>query len=141
MKMRAEHKVPLSMQAISILEQLRLISGSGTYVFPAQGKRDRTLSENTINGALRRMGSSGDEVVGHGFRATASTIMNEAGNWHPDTIERALAHRDANKIRAIYNRAEHWNERVQLAQWCSDNLDELRGHPTSLMPVHSSVRA
>lgn len=126
MKKRREHVLPLSRQAIDILMEARALSGSGPFVFPAQGKPGRTLSENTINGALRRLGFTGDEMTAHGFRATASTLLNESGLWHPDAIERALAHADADVIRGIYNRSRHWDERVEMGQWWSDKLDVLR---------------
>lgn len=75
------------------------------------------MSENTINAGLRRLGYTSDEMTAHGFRAMASTLLNESGKWHPDAIERALAHGDSDKIRAAYHRGAHWNERVKMAQW------------------------
>ena len=85
------------------------------------------MSENTITAALRRMGFSADEMTAHGFRAMASTLLNESGKWSPDAIERALAHKDGDQVRAAYHRGAHWNERVAMAQWWSDHLDTLRG--------------
>ena len=85
------------------------------------------MSENTINASLRRMGYGPDDMTAHGFRSTASTLLNESGLWHPDAIERALAHGDSNAIRGTYNRGNYWDERVRMAQWWSDYLDELRG--------------
>jgi integrase len=126
MKKRREHVVPLSQQALSILEELKALSGSGRLVFPALGKPDRPMSENTATAALRRMGFGADEMTAHGFRAMASTLLNESGKWHPDAIERALAHRDSDAVRGIYHRGAHWPERVQMAQWWSDKLDTLR---------------
>ena len=79
----------------------------------------------TINGALRRLGFSGDEMTAHGFRAMASTLLNESGKWHPDAIERALAHGDSDKVRAAYHRGAHSEERVEMAQWWSAYLDAL----------------
>ena len=84
------------------------------------------MSENTINAGLRRLGSATDEMTAHGFRAMASTLLNESGKWNPDAIERALAHGDTNKARAAYHRGEHWDERVAMAQWWSDHLGQLR---------------
>jgi integrase len=84
------------------------------------------MSENTLNAAFRRMGYSKEEVTAHGLRATASTFLNESGLWNPDAIERALAHGDSNVVRGIYHRGKHWEERVRMAQWWSDYLDELR---------------
>ena len=89
------------------------------------------MSENTINAAFRRMGFTKDEVTAHGLRSTASTMLNESGLWHPDAIERALAHGDSNAIRGVYNRGNYWDERVKMAQWWSDNLDKLRKGETS----------
>jgi integrase len=95
------------------------------------------MSENTINGALRRLGYSGSEMTAHGFRSTASSLLNECGKWNPDAIERALAHRETNQVRAAYHRSAYWEERVKMGQWWSDYLDELRDgaevirlHPT-----------
>ena len=90
-KMRVAHRVPLSRQVLAILEELREISGNRRYLFPAQGKRDRPMCENTINLALRRMGFDGTTMTAHGFRAMASTLLNEQGHWNPDAIERLLA--------------------------------------------------
>ena len=95
-------------------------------MFPAFHTRLRPMSENTINAAFRRMGFTKDEMTAHGFRAMASTLLNESGKWNPDAIERALAHGDGDKVRAAYHRGAHWEERVQMAQWWSDHLDQLR---------------
>ena len=84
------------------------------------------MSENTINAALRRLGYASGEMTAHGFRAMASTLLNESGKWNPDAIERALAHGDTDKVRAAYHRGTHWQERVEMAQWWSDYLDQLR---------------
>ncbi len=126
-KMRKAHNVPLSRQASAILTEARShsISGKG-YVFPSIRTTSRPMSENTLNGALRRLGYSSDEMTAHGFRATASTLLNESGKWNPDAIERALAHGDEDKVRGAYHRGAHWQERVEMAQWWSDYLDELR---------------
>lgn len=125
-KTRREHAVPLSRQALDILAQARVFSGHGRYVFPATGKPGRALSENTIVAPLRRMDFGPDEMSAHGFRAMASTLLNESGKWHPDAIERALAHKDTDSVRAAYHRGTHWKERVEMAQWWSDHLDALR---------------
>ena len=87
------------------------------------------MSENTINAALRRLGYTSSEMTAHGFRSTASSLLNESGKWSPDAIERALAHRDSNSVRGIYHRGAHWDERVRMAQWWSDYLDRLRDKP------------
>lgn len=84
------------------------------------------MSENTLNAGLRRLGYTGDEMTSHGFRATASTLLNESGRWHPDAIERALAHGDRDLVRSAYHRGSHWQERIAMAQWWSDYLEHLR---------------
>jgi integrase len=126
MKMRKAHHVPLSRQALAVLSEVRAVTGPSGYVFPSMRTRSRPMSENTINAALRRLGYASDEMTAHGFRAMASTLLNESGNWHPDAIERALAHSDKDKVRAAYHRGQHWKERVEMAQWWSDYLDQLR---------------
>jgi integrase len=125
MKMREPHVVPLSKQALAILEALRPLTSSGRYVFPSLRSRDRPMSDNTINGALRRLGFSKDEMTGHGFRALASTCLNEQG-WAPDVIELQLAHAERNKVRAAYNRASRLAERRKMMQAWADYLDGLR---------------
>ena len=126
MKMRKPHHVPLSKQAVALFREVRAITGPSGYVFPSIRSRTRPMSENTINAGLRRLGYASDEMTAHGFRAMASTLLNESGKWHPDAIERALAHGDSDKVRAAYHRGAHWKERVDMAQWWSDYLDQLR---------------
>lgn len=126
MKMRKAHHVPLSRQAVEIFREIQRITGASGYVFPSIRTRIRPMSENTINAGLRRLGYSSEEMTAHGFRAMASTLLNESGQWHPDAIERALAHGDKDKVRAAYHRGAHWQERVEMAQWWSDYLDQLR---------------
>lgn len=126
MKMRQPHSVPLSRQALAILKDMRSLSGSGRYVFPSIRTRVRPISDNTINAALRRMGYSKEQMTAHGFRTSASSLLNESGKWNPDAIERALAHMVAGSVRRIYNQSAYWGERVAMAQWWSDYLDELR---------------
>ncbi len=126
MKMRKAHHVPLSRQAVELFREVLAASGPTGYVFPSIRTRSRPMSENTINAALRRLGYASDEMTGHGFRAMASTLLNESGKWHSDAIERALAHGDTDKVRAAYHRGTHWAERVLMAQWWSDYLDMLR---------------
>ena len=126
MKMRDPHLVPLSRQAKELLEAARSISSEQRYVFSSLYPGNRPMSENTINAALRRLGYSGNEMTAHGFRAMASTLLNESGKWSYDAIERALAHKDSNAVRGIYHRGTHWQERVEMAQWWSDYLDELK---------------
>ena len=138
-KMRKDHLVPLSRQSIAILEDLRALTGPEGYVFPSIRSRKRPMSDNTINAGLRRLGYSTDEMTAHGFRAMASTLLNESGKWHPDAIERALAHGDSDRIRAAYHRGAHWKERVAMAQWWSDHLDQLR-KGAEVVPIKAGKR-
>lgn len=140
MKMREPHHVPLSKQALDLLREIQTLTGNGTYVFPSVRSASRPMSENTVNGALRRLGYGGDEMTAHGFRSTASSLLNESGKWNPDAIERALAHREANQVRAAYHRSIYWPERVAMAQWWSDHLDLLR-KGADIVPFHSATRA
>ncbi len=125
MKSRVLHIVPLSRQALSVLHDLQPLTGSGKYLFPGLRGRERPMSENTVNAALRRMGYRKDEMTGHGFRSMASTILNEQG-WHRDAIERQLAHGERDAVRAAYNYAEHLQERRKMMQAWADYLDSLR---------------
>ncbi len=125
MKMRAPHFVPLSTQAVEILRELHPLTGDGRYVFPGEANRSRPMSNNTVNAALRRLGYSKREMTGHGFRSMASTLLNEQG-WHPDAIERQLAHQEQNEIRAAYNYAKHLPERRKMMQAWADYLDLLK---------------
>jgi len=138
MKQRRAHVVPLSRQSLALFEQAGALSGGGRYVFPALGNVERTMSENTATAALRRMGFAADEMTAHGFRAMASTMLNESGKWSPDAIERALAHKDGDHVRAAYHRGAHWNERVAMAQWWGDHLDMLRTG-ASIVPIRALV--
>ncbi len=88
-----------------------------------------------MNGALRRLGFTGDEMTAHGFRAMASTLLNESGKFQPDAIERARAHKDRDQVRAAYHRGLHWEEQVAMAQWWSDQLDLLRNGGKPLDPI------
>lgn len=126
MKMRRPHAIPLSEQVLAYLRELRQFSGPEGYVFPAFHTTRRPMSENTMNQAFRRMGYTSDEVTAHGLRTTASTLLNESGKWHPDAIERALAHGDSDAVRGIYNRGHYWDDRVKMMTWWSGYLDRLR---------------
>jgi integrase len=126
MKMRQPHAVPLSRQALAILKTMQGLTGKGKYVFPSVRTRARPISENTVTAALRRMGYTKEQMTAHGFRTSASSLLNESGKWNPDAIERALAHMVSGEIRRIYNQSAYWAERVAMAQWWSDYLDEMR---------------
>ena len=125
MKMGKAHVVPLSRQAVAIIEELKALTGGGRYLFPSIRTASRPISDNTINAALRRLGYTSDEMTGHGFRTTASTLLNERG-WEPDAIERQLAHAPRNKVRAAYNRSELLDKRRHMMQAWADYLDGLK---------------
>lgn len=135
MKMRRPHRVPLSKQAVSVLTSLKEITGGGSLPFPSVRSDSRPISDNTLNAALRRMGYGKEEATAHGFRATASTLLNECGKWHPDAIERQLAHIENNDVRRAYARAEHWEERVNMMQWWADYLDELESKSARVISI------
>ncbi|PQA87121.1 tyrosine-type recombinase/integrase [Hyphococcus luteus] len=126
MKMRRPHKSPLPRQSIEILAELRALNGGSRFVLPGMRSSDRPMSDSAMNAALRRMGFAKDEMTPHGFRATAATLLNETGKWHPDAVERQLAHIDENEIRRAYTRGEYWDERVRMMQWWADYLDKLK---------------
>lgn len=130
MKQRQPHRVSLSVQALAILREAQSFSGGARYVFPKLGSPLKPMCENAINGALRRLGFGSDVMTAHGFRSTASSLLNESGKWSSDAIERALSHADANQVRAAYHRGAHWPERVEMAQWWSDHLEILRDGAT-----------
>ncbi|UXC91491.1 tyrosine-type recombinase/integrase [Sphingobium sp. RSMS] len=125
-KMRRAHTIPLSRQVLAILATIEHDAEYSRFLFPSLRSVDRPMSENTINAALRRMGYAQDEMTGHGFRAMAATLLNEMGLWHPDAIERQLAHCDNNAVRRAYTRGEYWEERVRMMQHWSDHIDFLR---------------
>jgi integrase len=125
MKMRSPHIVPLARQAVEVINELKPLTGNGALLFPGEFKKDRPMSENTVNAALRRLGYTRDEMTGHGFRSMASTILNEQG-WNRDAIERQLAHSERDVVRAVYNYAEHLPERRRMMQAWADHLDSLR---------------
>jgi integrase len=124
MKAGRLHIVPLATQAISILRELQPLTGDGRYLFPSERTRARPMSNNTVNAGLRRLGYTGDEMTGHGFRSMASTLLNEQG-WNADAIERQLAHTEANETRAAYNYAKHLPERRRMMQAWADYLGGL----------------
>jgi len=126
MKMRRPHAVPLSRQTIAVLNEIRPLTGTSELIFPSIRSNKKLLSENAMNSALRRMGFTQDEMTSHGFRAAASSILNERGH-SPDVIEAALGHLDQNEVRRAYNRATYWPERVALMQAWADMLDAFRG--------------
>jgi integrase len=125
MKMRREHLIPLSDQALEIVKDNWPEIEGVELLFPSLISNRKWLSENAFNSALRRMGYQKEEVTAHGFRATASTILNNRG-FEPDVIEAALAHQDKNVIRRTYNRATYWDQRIKLMQDWADLMDGFR---------------
>ena len=125
MKMRREHLVPLSRQAKEVLLETRTLTGGDELVFPSFRSKSRIMSENTVNVALRTFGYAKGEVVGHGFRSTASTLLNEMG-WSPDVIEAQLAHASQGSVRAAYNRAAWLDDRRRMLQAWAEHLDALK---------------
>jgi integrase len=144
MKMRRIHRVPLSRQVLAILDAVRPLTGSGRYVFSMS---DKPMVAKTINRALRKLGYSGDEAVAHGFRSTASTLLNRECRWPADIIELQLAHGNEDKVAATYNRAfeldalmteatdKLWAMRAQMMQHWSDKLDALRDTGTNVVTL------
>jgi integrase len=120
------HIVPLAWQTVEILRDLQPLTGRGAYVFPGVRGRDRAMSENTVNAALRRMGFDGDTMTGHGFRAMARTILDEVLGFRPDFIEHQLAHAVRDPNGRAYNRTAHLPERRKMMQAWADYLDVLR---------------
>lgn len=125
MKMKREHIVPLSRQAVEILEEIRPFTGAGRYVFPSPTSQNRPLSDMALLTALRRMGIAKEEMTIHGFRATASSLLNAQG-WPSDVIERQLAHVEKNQVRAAYNRHDYLPERRKMMQSWADFLVVLK---------------
>ena len=126
MKLRQAHTKTLPKQAVAILKTLYDITGPQGHVFPATGRPINPMSENTMNVALRRMGIGANEHTSHGFRATASTLLNASNLFSSDAIERSLAHQDKDAVRRAYARGDAMTERKQMAQWWADYLDRLR---------------
>ena len=124
-KMKREHLVPLSRQAVELLKELDAHTGGGRLLFPTLRDPRRPMSENTLNAALRRLGFTKDQQTAHGFRSIASTLLNEKG-FAPDLIELQLAHQEKNDSRAAYNRAARIAERREMMQRWADQLDSLR---------------
>jgi integrase len=125
MKMRREHRVPLPWQAVSILRSLLEITGPTGFLFPSVRTTKQPISDGTLNAALRRLGYTKEEVTAHGFRSTASTMLNEEG-FDPDVIEAALAHVNGDEVRRAYNRATYWDKRIVLMQKWADRIDAMR---------------
>ncbi|MEP3523989.1 MAG: site-specific integrase [Hyphomicrobiales bacterium] len=122
MKMRRPHKKPLPDAAVEVLKELQTLTGHRDLVFPSYQSPRRPMSENTLNHALRRMGYDKTQVTAHGFRASASSLLNESGKWNPDAIEAELAHVGADEVRKAYHRSTYWEERVKMAEWWAKEI-------------------
>jgi integrase len=124
MKMKTEHTVPLSKQALAVLDIMHPLTGNGELVLPSPFYPGKPLSDGTLNSALARMGYKG-MATAHGFRTLFSTCANEAG-WNSAHIEKQLAHEDRDDVRSAYNRAQWLEERTKMMQWWADRIDQLR---------------
>jgi len=137
--MNTDHLVPLSSQAIDIIEQIQLVTGQYDLVFPSERNRHQSMSDNTMRRAIFKLDYDGktagkSKAVPHGFRATASSILNEEG-FNPDAIERQLSHQERNGVRAAYtHHARYMDDRITMMQWWADYLDQIRStsHKTAL---------
>ncbi|MEN8501236.1 MULTISPECIES: tyrosine-type recombinase/integrase [Paraburkholderia] len=137
MKMRSVHIVPLSHQALALIERIRALSGTRRWIFPSPRNPEQPISENTVLFALYRMGYRG-RMTGHGFRGLASTILNENG-FQADWIERQLAHNEQNGIRAAYNHAQYLPERRRMMQWWANHIDQQSG--ANVIPMYGDAAA
>jgi integrase len=141
MKMREPHIVPLSRQAVELLRELHTYTGGRGFMFPNYRNPKTCMTATTLNRALERMGFNGKDSIGfsaHGFRATASTILNEL-NFRPDVIERQLAHAERNKVRASYNQAEYLEERRAMMQQWADLTDEMAKDDDKVTPIKKAA--
>jgi len=134
----APHWVPLSAQAIEHLRALRPLTGRGRYVFPNGRGNARPMSEGGVLGALRSLGIAKEKMCAHGFRATASTLLNQQG-WNPDAIERQLSHIETNAVRDAYNRATYQDERRRMMQSWADYLDSLASGSSKVVPIRAAA--
>lgn len=139
-KMRRPHRVPLATQVPAIIKGLKEQADQSNWVFPSISDWKRPISENTLNAALRRLGYGSDQMCAHGFRAMASTRLNEMGRWNPEVIERQLGHEEQNAVRRAYTHGvEYWPERVVMMQAWADYLDELR-QTAQIVPLRIEVQ-
>ena len=128
------HLVPLPRQAVAVFRELQALTGLGKMVFRGERHHDRAMSENTVNAAMRAMGFPADEVTGHGFRATARTMLHERLGYSPDVIEAQLAHTVRDSLGRAYNRTEFVDQRREMLQTWADYLDQLRSGKDTLPP-------
>jgi integrase len=138
MKMRQAHRVYLSQQVLGLLDQLKPLAFGGKFLFSNNSTLSRPIGHTTINSIIDRLDIGGARFVPHGFRATASSILNEA-NFRPDVIEKQLAHKAVNRVRAVYNQAEYGQERREMLQWWADYVDGLKGG-SNVIPINARRR-
>ena len=141
MKMRQPHIVPLSRQSVALLRELHTHTGGRDFLFPNYRSPNTCMTGTTLNRALERMGFNGRDSIGfsaHGFRATASTILNEIG-FRPDVIERQLAHADRNKVRAAYNQGEYLEERRAMMQQWADLMDQFASESEKVVAIRKDA--
>jgi integrase len=134
-KTKTPHIVPLSRQAVEILNEMHPLTGKGTYVFPSARTSSRPMSDNAILAAMRRAGIDKEEMTGHGFRAVARTILDEVLGIRPDFIEHQLAHAVKDPNGRAYNRTAHLPERRKMMQQWADYLDKLKAGAT-VIPIN-----
>ena len=123
-QMRSQHVKPLSALAVSILKDLQALTNLSLLVFPSHQSPGKPISELTVNRALQRMGYSQKEHTPHGFRASASSLLNESGKWHADAIEAELGHLRTDEVCKAYHRAQYWGERLKMAEWWSKQISD-----------------
>jgi integrase len=138
-KTKVDHLVPLAHQAVSILRELHPLTGRGTYLFPSSRTTTRPMSDNTILSALRRLGIPKEEMVGHGFRAMARTLLAEQLHFKPEVIEHQLSHRVPDTLGAAYNRTKFLKERVAMMQSWADYLDTLKDSNSNVVPIGKAI--
>ncbi|EOF5314307.1 tyrosine-type recombinase/integrase [Salmonella enterica] len=141
-KMKTQHIVPLSEQAITILKQTEALSGHLSFIFPGEYDQDKCMSDNTVNKALRVMGyDTKEEICGHGFRAMACSALSESGLWSKEAIEKQMSHQERNSVRAAYiHKAEYLEERIAMMQWWADYLGANTGGYISPYQFASRLR-
>lgn len=138
-KTKVDHLVPLAHQAVSILRELHPLTGRGTYLFPSSRTTTRPMSDNTILSALRRLGIPKEEMVGHGFRAMARTLLAEQLHFKPEVIEHQLSHRVPDTLGAAYNRTKFLKERIAMMQSWADYLDTLKDSNSNVVPIGKAI--
>jgi len=138
-KTKTPHIVPLSSQAVTVLQDLWPLTRRSDYVFPGVRSSDRPMSENTVNAALRNLGFDGEIIVGHGFRAMARTVLDEVLGFRPDYIEHQLAHAVRDPLGRAYNRTAHLPERKKMMQAWADYLDSLRNSEKKIVPIRKRM--